>query len=229
MEKAIVLLSSGLDSTAALLLLKMRSYEFSALTFDYGQRSKNHEIERAKSISVHFGIKHEVIELPWFKSFSSLLLSDEKLPSPRDFDLDNANWTKESAKAVWVPNRNGVMIEIGASIAEANGVSTVVTGFNAEEAETFPDNSLSYLEAINRSLFFSTACHVKVISPTTTMTKKEIFKVILDYEFPVSLLWSCYSEGTKMCGRCESCMRLKRAMLANDFKGGEYFEDSFIR
>jgi len=220
-KKAISLFSSGLDSTVALALAKKEGYEITlAVTFDYGQRPAQQEISHAKKLCELWNISHEVIPLSF--------LENPKSPSPRPSleDLNNLNSSQKNAQAVWVPNRNGVFLEIAAAIAEKKQVDFVVVGFNKEEATTFPDNSVSFLEAINRSLFFSTANHVEVISPIANMDKIEIVKTLLQLDIPPHFLWSCYENNKQMCGLCESCMRLKRALFQNKKEFHDYFENS---
>ncbi len=68
--------------------------------------------------------------MPWIRQFSGAgaLLGQGKLPSLDD--LDDGHEATQSAKAVWVPNRNGVMIEIAAGFAEDLGAEAVIVGFN---------------------------------------------------------------------------------------------------
>ena len=76
-NKAIAVLSGGLDSTVATAYFKDK-YEIHALTFDYGQRSAEMEIESAKAICEQLNIKHTVMKLPWLKKLGkSALTSDE--------------------------------------------------------------------------------------------------------------------------------------------------------
>jgi 7-cyano-7-deazaguanine synthase len=118
---------------------------------------------------------------------------------------------------VWVPNRNGVFINLAAAFAESLEASLIITGFNAEEAATFPDNSPQYVEAINEALSFSTQNQVQVFSPTQNLNKTEIVNLGLQLALPWELVWSCYKEGDsagRMCGECESCRRFMRATQA---------------
>ena len=225
-KKVIVLLSSGLDSAVALsMVLKTRKVAF-ALTFDYGQRAAAKEIERAKKLAQHFGVMHRTLVLPWFKEFkSSALLSEKTLPSPTQKNLSDLNESRKRAKAVWVPNRNGVFIEIAAGFADEDAISEIIVGFNKEEAATFPDNSVEYLSAMTKALSYSTAKHVSVMSPTAFLNKIEIVKYAKNEVFPFELIWSCYDNKEKMCGVCESCMRLKRALRANEVDDGKMFEN----
>jgi len=112
---------------------------------------------------------------------------------------------------VWVPNRNGVFINIAASFAEALGCDTIVVGFDAEEAATFPDNSREYVEAANKALSYSTLSGVKIYAPLIDKNKSEIAELGLEIGAPLEWSWSCYRGEAKPCLRCESCLRRARA------------------
>lgn len=216
-KKAIIILSGGLDSSVALYLAK-ESYDFAlALTFDYGQRAVLKEKEAAQKICKKFNVPHKFISIPWLKEITqtALVNSSENLPQLKQNELDNLSVGLKSANAVWVPNRNGVFINIAASFAESFAAEVIITGFNAEEAITFPDNSSDFIKRINESLFYSTQNHCRVEAPTISMNKSEIVKEALKLKFPFEYLWSCYEGGEMMCGKCESCLRSKRAYLEN--------------
>jgi len=228
---AVALLSAGLDSSVALALAKQQGYRISlALTFDYGQKAASKEIARASQLARLWDVPHKVVALPFFsqKSQSSLLKSSsqETVPTLRMEDLDNCAATQKSAKAVWVPNRNGVFIEIAACFAEQLEAEFIIVGFNREEAITFPDNSVDYRKALSRALFFSTSNHVQVIAPTEHFDKIEIVKTALSLNLPLNLIWSCYHEGNQMCGTCESCVRLKRALSKNEVTFHDFFANA---
>lgn len=198
-----------------------------ALTLDYGQRSASRESEAAQRISSYLKVPHRVVSLGFFKDFfeaKGLLSTNDTLPAPRPEHLSDRGFSESSANAVWVPNRNGIFLEIAAGIAEASGSSAVIVGFNREEAETFPDNSTEYMAAINRSLDFSTRGKVHVISPTARYDKTELVQKAVVNSFPLHLIWSCYEGGEKMCGVCESCQRLKRALRYNEVSLHEQFD-----
>jgi 7-cyano-7-deazaguanine synthase len=211
---AVALLSGGLDSSIAVALARRQNVDISlALHFSYSHRAAAAEFRQAKKIAETFQIPFRHVELRWFKDFSrgGKLLSSETLPHPTESELSESKCSQKSARAVWVPNRNGVFLEIAAGIAEDEGAGEIIVGFNAEEAATFPDNSQAYVTALNHALRFSTANAVTITSPTLTMNKTEIVRTGVDLDFDWALLWSCYEDGNIMCGRCESCMRLKRA------------------
>jgi len=217
---ALVLLSAGLDSTVGLALAQEAGITIRrALCFDYGQKAAKMEKERALALAEHYQIPLQIIDLPWLGAITHTALSahsETELPDVGLEELDNiARVTLASAHKVWVPNRNGLLINIAGAFADSAGDALILTGFNAEEAATFPDNTPQFSQAITRSLAFSTEVQPQVISYVQALNKIEIFQQALRLHVPLHLLWSCYRQGPKHCGHCESCSRLWRAAAAN--------------
>ncbi|MBV2167573.1 MAG: 7-cyano-7-deazaguanine synthase QueC [Bdellovibrio sp.] len=213
-KKVVVLLSAGLDSTInAFEALKHHHEIVLALTFNYGQRAATKEIESAGKIAAYLKIPHKVVELPWFKDFnkSSLLVEDQKVPTGSQVKIDDLQTSAETARSVWVPNRNGIFLNIAAAYAEALGADAVIPGFNAEEAATFPDNSKEFLDQATKALWYSTSNHVTVGCYTAHLAKKDIVRLGQGLKVPWELIWPCYFSGDQWCGQCESCLRSKRA------------------
>lgn len=214
--KAITLLSSGLDSVAALAIAAESLDIEMAITFDYGQRAGVREIEYSRKVSDYFGIEHKVIKLEWLSEITSTSLVNRHtdIPSLSFEDLDEsapAEITLASAKAVWVPNRNGVMLNIAGAFAESKECDYLVVGFNGEEAVTFPDNSLAFVQAVDNAFSYSTQNEVKVLAPLIELGKHEIVKRALESKAPLEYSWSCYHGEEVPCGACESCRRRARA------------------
>ncbi|MCL4441043.1 MAG: 7-cyano-7-deazaguanine synthase QueC [Firmicutes bacterium] len=213
---SIVLLSGGLDSAVSLAQALREGKVKLCLTFDYGQRAAAREAAASAGLAGHYGLDHRVIELPFLRSITStsLVNLNEAVPEPGEGDLDSYDKSTESAKSVWVPNRNGIFINIAAGFAESMGAGQVVTGFNAEEAKTFPDNSAAYLQAAGQALYYSTLSGVRGLSYTMMLNKTGIVKLGRRLGVPLAIVWPCYYGGEKLCGRCESCKRYLRALEA---------------
>jgi 7-cyano-7-deazaguanine synthase len=219
----IVLLSGGLDSTVSLALFLETGEIDLALTFDYGQRARDQEIIASRLIAKHYNIPHQIVALPFLKeqTHSALVNYSADLPQLEIETLDDIEGEAlKSAHQVWVPNRNGLFMNIAAVFAENMGKTvTIITGFNQEEAATFPDNSQEFMIAMNQCFKYSTQNEVRVASPTAALTKTEIVSEGLRLSVPFDKLWSCYEKGEHLCGYCESCLRLKRALILNNAEG----------
>lgn len=204
--KGVAILSGGLDSTVSLAAATRKMDVVLALTFDYGQRAAKRERDASAKIAKHYKVPHRVIAIPWLAGLTPTALVNRRAQLPVN------EMSLRSAKAVWVPNRNGVFIEIAAAHAESLGATRLITGFNKEEAVTFPDNSPAYVSAINYALSYSTANGVKVVSFTGELEKKGIVNLGRRLDAPLKLIWPCYEGGKRWCGECESCLRSLRAL-----------------
>lgn len=214
--KAVLMLSGGLDSTVAA-MMAAEEYDLAvAMTFDYGQRARRRELAAAYAVAGALGVSHRTVFLPFFQALGggALVEPADAIPAVSADDLDDEAVTRSSAAAVWIPNRNGIFIAVGAAWAERLGADVLVVGFNAEEARTFPDNSVAFVERQNEALAYSTANGVRVVAPTGTKTKREIVALARDRDWPLELVWPCYDGDDELCGRCESCARFAGAVAA---------------
>ncbi|MES2963849.1 MAG: 7-cyano-7-deazaguanine synthase QueC, partial [Bdellovibrionota bacterium] len=209
---SVVLLSSGLDSTVNLYEAREKSRVALALTIDYGQRAAPRELEYAARIAKEAGVPHKTLSLPWFTEFTktSLVNRENAVPTAGDVSIDDPNVSEKTAKAVWVPNRNGILLNVAAAFAEGLGAGWVVPGFNIEEGATFPDNTQAYLDSLTHAFAYSTSNHVRAICFTTALDKTAIVKRGRELKAPFHLMWPCYLAGEKPCGQCESCLRFDR-------------------
>lgn len=215
MSRGIILLSGGLDS---LVSLGLGGYSVElALTFNYGQKSAKYEIDASKKICDFYNIKHKVIELDWLKNIThTALVADVDLPDKID---------ENSAKNVWVPNRNGLFLNIAGSFADGEDYDYILIGANKEEAGTFSDNTQTFVDRVNAEFEYSTNKRPKVVAPLINYDKNDIVKLALKNNIPLNLVKSCYAGGEKHCGKCESCIRLKNALMFNH--ADKYIEELF--
>ena len=205
MTKSIILLSGGLDSLVSLGLTKKEYNVTLALTFDYGQKSSKKEIEASAKICEHYGIEHKIIKLDWLKSVTHTGLVSGDIPEG----------IQDTSESVWVPNRNGLFLNIAGSFADGDGFDYIIIGANKEEGETFPDNTKEFIDRVNLEFEYSTQKGVKVLAPLINYNKDDIVKQAIEHSIPLEFVHSCYSDSEKNCGKCESCTRLKNALIAN--------------
>jgi 7-cyano-7-deazaguanine synthase len=213
--KSVVLLSGGLDSVVSFKCAVDEGEVVLALTFDYGQAAFANECRAAAGCAERYGIRHRVVDLGWYEDLlpggisgrGEVLSFGDRVSEGRDGLL----------KEAWVPNRNCVFLSVAGAFAEASGAEAIVIGINREEAEVFPDNSEDFRDAINKVLGISTLSGVRVVTYTAELTKKEIVKLGRRIDAPLDLIYSCYkkSEDQRMCGSCQSCVRLKSALREN--------------
>ena len=224
MKKAISVFSGGLDCCVATSAFA-KDCQIHAITFNYGQKAFQRELQASKEICNKMNWTHEVIDLPWLAEISnSSLNTDEDIPELKEEDLDDLNKSQESASNVWVPARNTVFTSIALSYAESIGADAIIVGWNGEEGATFPDNSKEYMEKFNELIDVGSPEKIKIEAPLIDLNKEEIVTLGLEFGAPMELSYSCYKGEEKQCGVCESCMRRKRAFKNLGIKDKSEYE-----
>ena len=211
MNKAVVLLSGGLDSTVTLAYALSEGREVIPVSFRYGQRHSR-ELEAAKAVTSHYGLTYHIIVELDLSAFRKSALTSKKVDVPKRGSVSEI---REGIPVTYVPARNIVFLSIAAGIAETEGASEIFIGANSIDYSGYPDCRPEFFEAFEEVLKKGTKAGVKgnavkVVHPILRMTKAEIVRLGKELNAPLHLTSSCYEGGSKACGRCDSCLlRLK--------------------
>ncbi len=203
-KKAIILLSGGLDSLVSLTISNKEYNIAKALFINYGQKPYEKEHSSCKKICQYFNIDLETIELDWYCKIS------------QNSALNKNNI--DDAKSYWMPNRNGLFLNIAGAYADSLDFKYIIIGANKEEASTYSDNSIDFIKSISKLFETSTKNQVKVLAPLVEMDKNSIIKKAIETNAPLEFIWSCYDNKEKHCGKCPSCEFLKKALIDNNKK-----------
>jgi 7-cyano-7-deazaguanine synthase len=203
-EKAIVLLSGGLDSTVSLWWALKKGWRCSALGFDYGQRH-HRETAHAKKIAKLAGVPYRLVrfDLPWSRSS----LTDAKTALPRRA----VEKIPKTIPSTYVPGRNTLFLSFAMSFADQITARNIVIGANAIDYSGYPDCRGPYLHAFESVARQGTRMgaelkqRIKIEAPLLKLTKAGIVRWGLRLGAPLRLTWSCYQGGSKPCRRCDSC------------------------
>ncbi len=213
-NKAIVLLSGGLDSATTLAIARSNGFLCYALTFAYGQRHRR-EIDAAKKTAESLGAaEHRIIEID-LTTFGGSALTDSAIDVPKDrAGLDSST----QIPATYVPARNTIFLSYALAWAEVLGAFDIFIGVNSTDYSGYPDCRAEFIAAFEKTANLATAAAVegkgryRIHTPIIEMTKARIIltgtKIGVDY----SLTHSCYDPDShgRSCGRCDSCrLRLK--------------------
>ena len=202
-----MLLSGGLDSSTVLGLAIEKGYEATALTFDYGQKHKR-ELESAKRISAHFKLRQHIVIKLNLAEYLKSSLTQVAIGIPKRSVVAEVGRTIPST---YVPSRNIIFLSIASSIAESQGAEAVFIAANAVDFSGYPDCTPEFIDAFQRTLDVGTKAGkegraVRVEAPILMMPKSAIVREAVRLGVPLEKTWSCYSGGTKACGRCDSCL-----------------------
>jgi len=223
MKRAVVLFSGGLDSTACLYWARKNYDEVIMLVINYGSNEERVTNKVAEFFSRELNVPLKIVRLDFLEEFSKLrgtTLVGGETPKVTAEDLEDFERAKETAKSVWVPARNVVLISVAASLLDALGGGDIIVGFNAEEGATFPDNTREFVERMNGMLEYGTMAEVRVVAPLIDLDKAGIARLLKELGARYEYSNSCYmprgftEDGRPIhCGRCESCVRRHRGLI----------------
>jgi len=115
-DKAVVLLSGGLDSATVLALAKQLGYQVYALSFRYGQRHSS-ELDAASRVATTLGAdRHEIIDLDLRRFVGGSALTDDQYAVP------TSPSQKDEIPITYVPARNTIMLSVALGWIEALAV-----------------------------------------------------------------------------------------------------------
>jgi 7-cyano-7-deazaguanine synthase len=212
-NRAVVLLSGGVDSATAAALAREQGFELHALSFRYGQRHER-ELESAKQLAAFLGAaSHRVIEFD-LRAIGGSALTDR-------IDVPKARSAEEIGRGIpvtYVPARNTIFLSFGLALAERIEAEHIFFGANQLDYSGYPDCREEYIGAFERMANLATKAgveaktHIKIEVPLIHMTKAQIVKQGVALGLDYSLTWSCYDPASdgRACGVCDSCqLRLK--------------------
>ena len=197
-NKALVLLSGGLDSSVVLSVCQEKGYDIYAISFDYGQRHKV-ELEYAKFQATFFNcISHEVFKMEFYGG--SALTDDIKVPKNRD-----SHSMSKDIPVTYVPSRNIVFLSFASGYAECHDIDNIFIGVNAIDYSGYPDCRKNFIDNFEKLINKSTkkgleGSKFKINTPLINLSKKDIIKLGHKNGVDFSMTSSCYSPKFKKKG-----------------------------
>lgn len=221
--KAIVLSSGGIDSTTCLATAvdMYGADNVVTLTCFYGQKHKK-EIECARRVAKHYGVRHFEIDLSPVYKFSDCPLLEHS--SKEIIHKSYAQQIQENGEGMvetYVPFRNGLMLSSVAALAVSifpGQYVGVYLGAHADDSagQAYADCSPEFTATMGEAIYTGTYGKVSLIAPFVNMTKAEVVKTGIALNAPYHLTWSCYEGKPKPCGKCGTCIDRAAAFKANN-------------
>lgn len=209
-EKAVVLLSGGVDSATVLAIAKAEGYAPYALSFRYGQRHSV-EVEAARRVAGALGAtEHVVAEIDLRVFGGSALTADIAVPHHESVE----DLATSEIPITYVPARNTVFLSFALAWAETLDASDVFIGVNALDYSGYPDCRPEYIAAYERMANLATKAGVegrqrlRIHTPLIELTKAQTIERGLALGVDYSLTHSCYDPRPDglACGTCDSCL-----------------------
>jgi len=213
MNKAVVLLSGGLDSSTALAwAVRKQGWECHSIAFDYGQRHRI-ELEASARVAASMGVAdHRILHVNLSEIGGSALTSAIAVPKDQE--------TVDGIPITYVPARNLIFLSIATAFAERIDALRLVIGANIVDYSGYPDCRPEFFESFCKTAQLGTKVGAegqsfKIEAPLIHLKKSGIISLGLSLGVDYALTHSCYdpfADG-RPCGHCDSC-RFRRQGFA---------------
>jgi 7-cyano-7-deazaguanine synthase len=200
-ERAVIVLSGGPDSATVAYWAKRQGYDLYAMTFKYGQMATR-ETEYAKVIAEMLAIPIKLVDLSSLKDIFDGVTSlvDERIPLTPSF-----------SQPIIVPFRNAIFLSTAVAYAVAIGATRIFYGAQGSDESFYPDCRRAFYKSFEATARLGTECRLFIEAPFSDISKSALIKIGSDLGVPFDLTWSCYRNGSKHCGECESCVNRMKA------------------
>jgi len=208
-NRAVLLLSGGMDSTTLLWWMRSKSVsEIHTVAIDYGQR---HRVElecSAKLSRMACAASHRVLTLDLTQIGGSPL-------TDTDLEVPAAN-AKQQINTV-VPYRNMLFVTLSAAWAETQGIQSIFLSPVKDDFTAYRDCRRDFYDALESALSLGATRETDVCihTPFVDKWKTEVVKIGLDLDVPYQHTHTCYKGQRPACGRCDACAERLEAFRQN--------------
>ncbi len=216
-QRAVILLSGGLDSTTTLAIAREQGYLPHAITFRYGQRHEQ-EVELAKTIAERFEVvRHAVVDIDLRQFGGSALTADLDVPKRASVNDIGAD-----IPITYVPARNTIFLSFALAFAEVAEARDIFIGVNSLDYSGYPDCRPGFVAAFQQLANLATKTGTEtdgftIHAPLIELTKAQIIRRGVTLGVDYSLTTSCYdpTDSGLACGHCEACLLRRKGFTDN--------------
>lgn len=224
-ERAVVLVSGGMDSAVVLAEMRTAGFDCVALSFDYGQRHRV-ELDAAVAVARQLGaVDHRIARIDLRAFGGSALTADIPVPKDRAPSEPGAS----AVPVTYVPARNTIFLSHALALAEVSGARHLGIGVNAIDYSGYPDCRPAFIAAFELLANLATregieACErgtrwLRIHAPLLRLSKGDIVRRGRDLGVDFAQTFSCYDPrvgatasmrtpnfGVRPCGHCDACL-----------------------
>ena len=214
MDKAIVLISGGLDSavSSAWAARQFGPESCIPINFAYGQRHSRELVAGDMVSDYLFRQPPRTFNLQQVFTVvgGSSLTSGSREGNP---SAEAVHRTPSDLPPTFVPGRNILMLTIAAALGYTEEALNLVGGWNVLDYSGYPDCRPEFFDAMENALAEGLGLYtnrnrlkpIQIHAPLVLLTKVEIIKLGIELSAPLAMTWSCYAGGSEPCSVCDSC------------------------
>ena len=213
-QKAIAVVSGGLDSVTLAHLLARLGAQLHLLAFDYGQKHRK-ELDFARECAQRLNADFDIVDLSGF----SRLISASALTSDT-IEVPHGHYAAPMMALTVVPNRNAILLALAFGVAVNESAQIVATGVHGGDHFIYPDCRPDFIQSFDAMQKTATEGfsdpNLRLLAPFLETDKTGIVRLGHELGVPSERTWSCYEGGAKHCGKCGTCVERREAFALAD-------------
>lgn len=196
-DRALVLLSGGIDSAVALSWAQRQGWRVQPVCFRHPGRPAR-EGEAMSRVAEAAGLPSPVaIDVPVLRMAGS----------------PHYAWVRGNGNGLpagYIPHRNLVYYSLALVVAAREGARWIVGGHLKTDGLEYADARASYFDDLNALVAQGTpsalGAPARIVLPLAGMTKEDCLREAARLGVRLDLTWSCYLDGLAHCGACVGCV-----------------------
>lgn len=212
MNKVVMALSGGMDSSTMLKKLLEEGNQVKCVFFKYGSKHESYEMEASLEISNFYNSNLKIFDLTSIMgNFNSHLLKSGG-------DIPEGRFDDPIMEQTVVPGRNMIFLSVMAGYAWSINASKIAIGIHKGDHAIYADCRMEFYKSMNLSIYLGTDKRVGVIAPFIDTDKIGILKYGIKYDVPYGITRTCYKNQPIACGKCGACVERLEAFKTLGYK-----------
>ncbi|PKN73094.1 MAG: 7-cyano-7-deazaguanine synthase QueC [Candidatus Cloacimonetes bacterium HGW-Cloacimonetes-3] len=210
MNRAIVLVSGGMDSLVCAASAAVHCDEINFLHFSYGQRTQEKELACFEALVQHYSPERaKVVDYHWLREIGGSALTDTS-------HQINTHGVGTEIPNTYVPFRNATLLCAAVAWAEVIDANSIYIGAVEEDSSGYPDCREEFFKDFSAAVASGSkkGSGILIETPVLHLSKAEIVNLGMKLDAPFHLSWSCYADNNEACCVCDSCHLRKQAFAA---------------
>jgi 7-cyano-7-deazaguanine synthase len=209
MDRAVVLLSGGINSTVAAAVTR-EQYELALLHVAWGHRTAERELAAFQEITETLKAEQNFVA-----DLSCMTLIGGNARASRRMAIEDANVVGRGIPTTFAFGLLPTMMSLAAACRIIVGICEDHATGPMPIGKLYPDRRRDFAQAFNLMLHYAKPADRDLIveAPFIDLTRAEVVKLGQRLKVPFEATWSCYSSNNAPCRRCIACTTRQMGFL----------------
>jgi 7-cyano-7-deazaguanine synthase len=209
MDKAIVLVSGGINSTVAAAVAR-EQYDLCLLHVGWGHRAAEREAASFESVAGFLRVEQKLsADMSWLTSLGGNSRTSRKLA------MEDAASMGAQSPSTFVQGLMPSLLSLAVMWAGGVGAKRIIVGVSEDHGvpgpaigRVYPDYRREFVQTYNLMLDYARPKGKDLIveAPLAELSRQEVILLGRRMKVPFEKTWSCYRGNEELCGKCLGCV-----------------------